>query len=75
MPLPKTYTAAEVAAAFRITPTALRRLVRDGKVRPMRLSTGPRSPMRFTEKDVDQLVKVLTPEPPPVRERRRRRAS
>jgi excisionase family DNA binding protein len=71
--LPVTYTTAEVAGALKVTPTAVRRLVADGKVRPMRLSDSGKAPMRFTQADVDALVASLRPAPAAGNERKRRR--
>lgn len=76
-PLPVTYTTEEVAKALRVTPTALGRLVKAGKVTPMRLSDRPRSPMRWTDSDLRQLEQALRPAEqvaPPGRRRRRRAA-
>lgn len=77
MTLPTFYTTEEVAEALRVTPTAVRRMVGDGVVNPMRLSKGDRSPMRWTEADVEKLRRALTPaappQPAPRRGRRRRR--
>jgi len=76
-PLPTLYTTAEVAEAFKVTPTAIRRLVDAGKVTPIRLSDSDRSPMRFTDEDVEQLKRALRPAPAATAtpRRRRRRAS
>jgi hypothetical protein len=70
--LPVFFTTAEVAEALKITPTALRRLVADGKASPIRLSDSDRSPMRFSGDDVAALVAALRP-PPAVPKARRRR--
>lgn len=59
MSLPTTYTVAQVAAAFQITSDAVYDLVKAEKVKPMRLSSAPRSPMRFTDDDVKDLEKAL----------------
>lgn len=76
--LPTTYTVAQVAAAYQLTEAAIYRLVKRGVVNPMRLSTKPKAPMRFTDKDLDDLEKALRPAaleiPAPQRRRRRRTA-
>lgn len=59
MSLPTTYTVAQVASAFQVAEWTVRELVKSGKVKPMRLSAGPRSPMRFTDDDVQDLEKAL----------------
>jgi hypothetical protein len=77
MPLPVTYTAKEVAASFRISTKYLGELVRDGKVKPLRTSDSPRSPMRFTDDHVEQVRRAMTPTviPAPQRKKRRRSAA
>lgn len=78
MSLPKTYTTAQVAAAFQVSVWTVRRLVKTEKVRPMRLSDSPTAELRWTDSDVRQLENALRPaEPvaaPPGRRRRRRAA-
>ena len=75
-PLPVTYTAKQVAAAFHVSTKYLGELVRDGKVTPLRTSDSDRAPMRFTDEHVDQVRKAMTPAvvPAPQRKKRRRRA-
>lgn len=78
MPLPTTYTVAEVAKAFQVHDWTIRELVKAGKVKPMRLSDSPTSPMRFTDADVKDLEKALRSSNPMAAQtttRRRRRAS
>lgn len=78
-PLPVTYTVAEVAKAFQVHEWTIRELVKAEKVRPMRLSSSERSPMRFTDADVKDLEKALRNTNPvaaaQTTTRRRRRAS
>lgn len=78
MTLQTFYTTKEVAAALKITPDALTRMVTKGVVNPMRLSAGDRSPMRWTDENVEQLRAALTPAAPipstgQTKRRRRRR--
>jgi excisionase family DNA binding protein len=60
MNLPKTYTTEEVAEALGVSKLWVRRRVRRGVVTPLRLSDS-RSPMRFTQEHVDQLLATLKP--------------
>ena len=72
-PLPTYYTTADLAASFKVTEDTIRDLVKDGKVKPLRLSDSPRSPMRFSDDDVRQLEKALRPAVVDATPRRRRR--
>lgn len=77
-PLPVTYKTAEVAEAYKVSTWTVLRLVKKGKVRPMRLSDSPTAELRWTDSDLRQLENALRPaEPvavPPGRRRRRRAA-
>ncbi len=72
-PLPVTYKTSEVAAAYRTTVWTLRRLVKAGKVSPLRLSDSPTAEMRWTEQDLRDLEQALRPPAVPAPQRRRRR--
>lgn len=81
-PLPVTYTTDEVAGALKISVWTLRRLVKDGAAKPMRLSGSRTAEMRFDDKDIDDLKRALRnnpggaiPAPTAARRRRRRAAS
>lgn len=81
-PLPVTYTTDEVATALRISVWTLRRLVKDGVVKPMRLSGSRTAEMRFDDQDVADIKRALRnntggaiPAPQAPRRRRRRAAS
>lgn len=70
-PLPTTYSTAEVAQAFGKSAETIRDWVKQGKVAALQAS--PRAPMRFTEQQVAQLVKAITPAAAEVKPRRRKR--
>lgn len=70
-PLPTTYTTAEVAEAFHVEAETVRDWVKQGKVKPLQASN--RAPMRFTDEQVAQLVRALTPAAKVDGQRRRRR--
>ena len=72
MPLPTAYTVTEVAEALKVSAWWVKKQVRLGVVSPMRLSKATNGEMRFTEGDVQQLVRALTPAPAEPKARRRR---
>lgn len=71
--LQELHTTEEVAAARKVSPDYIRKLVRAGKVTPFRTSTAPNAPMRFGPQHLAQIDKAMTP-PPKVEPTRRRRA-
>lgn len=71
MTLPTTHTTAEVAASLRCNEWTIRQMVKRGVVTPMRIGDRVNAPMRFTDQDVERLVRALTP-PAPSRPRRSR---
>jgi hypothetical protein len=73
MPLPTTYTTAEVAESLKASVWWIKKQVKLGRVTPIRMSDAPNAEMRFTEEHVDQLVRALTPEPVATERRRRKR--
>lgn len=68
-------TTDQVAARYQVSTRYLRDLVKDGKVRPLRLSSAKNAPMRFGPEQCQQIEAAMTPPPPaePVRRRRRSR--
>ncbi|GAA1679700.1 hypothetical protein GCM10009745_24520 [Kribbella yunnanensis] len=73
MSLPKLYTTAEIAVAFRVSQRFIYDKVRDGVIRPLRLSSARNAGMRFTEDNIEALVEAMRPPAPAAYIRRRRR--
>lgn len=73
--LQELYTTDEVAAAKKLSPDYIRKLVKDGKVTPFRTSAARNAPMRFGPQHLEQIDAAMTPAPPaePATRRRRRR--
>jgi hypothetical protein len=69
------YTIKEVAAAKKVSPDYIRKLVRAKKVTPFRTSDSPAAPMRFGPQHLEQIDAAMTPTVPvePTTRRRRRR--
>lgn len=71
--LQELYTTDEVAAAKKVSPDYIRKLVRTGKVTPLRTSAARNAPMRFGPAHLEQIEQAMTPTPPVEHTRRRRR--
>lgn len=70
MSLPTTYTAAQVAEALHCSEWFIRDQVRRNVVRPLRLGSHLRAPMRFTEEDIAALQRAMRPAAPAPKRRR-----
>lgn len=70
--LPTTYTTRELAESLKCSVETVRDLVKQGYVRPLRLSSSKFAEMRFTEADVEALQRAMRPPKPPPKRRRKR---
>lgn len=49
-------TAAETAAALRLAPSTVRRLLNDGAIRGIRVGAGPKARWRIPESELDRIL-------------------
>jgi excisionase family DNA binding protein len=52
----KIYTIEELAKILQLSSETVRRAVRDGNIKVIRLGTGPKAPIRITKAEVDKIL-------------------
>lgn len=52
----KIYTVEELAKILKLSPLTVRKAVKDGKIKVIRLGSGPKAQIRITEAEVDKIL-------------------
>lgn len=52
----KVYTIEELSKILQLSAETVRRSIRDGKIKAIRLGSGPKAPIRITKEEVDKIL-------------------